>query len=170
MSVKRAGPFSASAAGFAVLCGALALLAATLSAPDLADRHPRVFAIASGESLRDVGAALRRAGLIRNSLAFEILARISLRGRRIHAGLYRLAPTMNAPAVLNVLTARSTLARLTVPEGYSIAQIAALADRQGIASAAAVEDAARSPVPYQQRFGWLKALPTGASLEGFLFP
>ena len=77
---------------------------------------------------------------------------------------------MTALQVLAALHQEPSAQRLTIPEGYSIAQIADLSARLGIASATDLENAAASPAPYLQRFPWLAILPRGASLEGFLFP
>lgn len=126
----------------------------------------QVFEIRSGENANSVATELKRAGLIRNRTAF--LTYLNFHGLRtgLKAGTYSISPTKTGPFIAELLTNGSTFSnRLTVPEGYRLSQIEALAAKHGISKAAFT---AALVAPHSQAF--LESKPPGVSLEGYLFP
>jgi UPF0755 protein len=114
---------------------------------------------------------LQAQGLVRNADAFKLWLRVRGKDRSIKAGIYALAPNMGAKGIASFLVeGRGENERVTVPEGYSMRQIAALLEEKQAGSGARFLAAASDATPYRGEFAWLKALPEGASLEGFLFP
>ncbi len=146
----------------------LAWIAAALGPARPGDRSGVIFEVRPGDGLAAISDRLARSKLVRSPLVFHAVSRIL--AEPIRAGWYDLRHSMNALQVLVTLHQAPSAQRLTIPEGYSIQQIADLTAKLGISSAADVESAAASPAPYLQRFPWLSILPEGASLEGFLFP
>lgn len=146
----------------------LAWMVSVLGPARPGDRASVMFEVRPGDGLAAISARLARSGLLRSPLVFHAVARIL--AEPVRAGLYDLRQSMNALQVLAALHQEPSAQRLTIPEGYSIEQIAALTARLGISPATDFEQAAASPAPYLQRFPWLAILPKKASLEGFLFP
>ena len=70
---------------------------------------------------------LVQAGIIDKPLRLRIFARLHGYDKQVRAGEYRLSAAMPPADILETLTAgRVILYRLTVPEGYSMVQIAGL--------------------------------------------
>jgi UPF0755 protein len=108
---------------------------------------------------------LHRAGLTNHPLKFRVLARIRGDDKRIKAGEYPLNATMTPNRILKALKkGHEALYRLTVPEGFSMRQIAQLAAQKGYGNAERFYGLATDP-GFLQRTG----LP-GTSFEGYLYP
>lgn len=125
---------------------------------------PRVD-IPLGTALPQVAARLAAAGVVSDEGNFVRLARRSEAGQKIKAGSYRFTVAATPREVLDRLVAGDVIKiRITVPEGFTLRDIATRVEAAGIGTAgqflAAVGDPAR-----------LRALtiPSG-SLEGYLFP
>jgi UPF0755 protein len=89
--------------------------------------EPRTILVPPRASIAAVAALLAKEGVIHNSFAFEILARLSGRGTRMKAGEYEFASGASAIDALEILTQGKTLKRrLTIPEGLTSAGVAAL--------------------------------------------
>lgn len=126
----------------------------------------QVFEVKSGENANSVATALKAAGLIRNRTAFLTYLNFHGLRTRLKAGTYSVSPTKTAPFIAEILTGGQTLInRITIPEGYRIAQIEDLAAKKGIKKAD-FEAALNSP--HSQAF--LAGKPVDVSLEGYLFP
>ncbi len=133
----------------------------------LAPVHPlrRVVPVPVGSSLGQVAAGLERAGAVRSARAFKWLALLEGRSGKIKAGDYGIPPGLNLVQTLNLLVSgRSLMQPLLVPEGFSSAQIAAELGRLGLCSPDRFLALVRDPSA-ARRFG----VP-GPTLEGYLFP
>jgi UPF0755 protein len=120
--------------------------------------------MARGQSVRSMGQSLVAAGVIRSSLAFEILAR--WRGRQdLKAGEYHFARPASADEALARLV-RGDVYYLTfiVPEGLTIFQIAQRAEDARLATRSEFLAAAGDVTLIRD------VAPDARSLEGFLFP
>lgn len=136
-----------------------------------AEDAPRVFSVASGSGVRHIGADLQEQGFIRSAWTFVMLAKLTGTESRLKAGVYALTPAMSPREILRwMVQGKSEQHRLTFPEGYSLKQMAQILEKQGIGSADRFLELASDSSRFVDRFGWLEALPQGASLEGFLFP
>jgi conserved hypothetical protein, YceG family len=154
-------------AASALLLGlvAVALAFALAMRPAAGIGEGSLFTVGKGESAQQVGQRLEEKGLIRSALAFKILAKIEGKGSGLKAGSYRIEPGMGANRILDELVSgRQALVRVTVPEGYTLGQIAALFDRLGLAKKDEFLAAARSPKLLSDL-----GIP-GSSAEGYLFP
>ena len=81
-------------------------------------------------SLGEVAAVLEREGVVRNAAAFQAAAVATRRGAAIKAGEFEFAAGAGLDQVLDTLrTGKPVQHRLTVPEGLTAAQVAALLDR-----------------------------------------
>lgn len=121
--------------------------------------------IPPGASFRVAADSLHRAGVIGSTRLFRLYASLRGHDRRIRAGTYVMGRGMSWPAVVSALTQGTGLIHtVTIPEGYSIADIAPLLARtlgveQDSVIAATRDSATRERLD----------IPT-PTLEGYLFP
>jgi len=124
-----------------------------------------LFTVEKGDSASSVASTLEAKGYIRSALAFRLLARATSLGSSLKAGTYRLLPQMGSKAILDeFVSGAQALIRITVPEGFTLSQVAVLLDRSGVASKADFLTVAGSPKLLADL-----GIP-GATAEGYLFP
>jgi UPF0755 protein len=129
------------------------------------------FTIPDGMPTQIIAQELESAGIIRSSLALRLwLQWQSLRGGEaafLKSGTYDFSTNQSLPEVVaQIQAAKLTEVRFTIPEGWSIAQMADLFEKQGFFAAKDFAAAAQRTSP--KRRPWLpEDIP---SLEGFLFP
>lgn len=124
-----------------------------------------VVTIPKGASLSLVGRILQDNGIIRSSLVFKLVAFIRGEQTKVKAGDYLFKTGSDPGDVLDLLISGKTLVvALTVPEGYNVYQIADLFHQAGIISREEVLSLVRDQ-------GFVKELGLeGNTLEGYLFP
>jgi UPF0755 protein len=106
--------------------------------------EPRIALVPQRTGIAGIAALLAKKGVIRSPIAFEALARLSGRGASLKAGEYEFAIGTSAIDALDILAEGRTLKRrLTIPEGLTSAEIAALVRD------AAVLDGDVGPVPME---------------------
>jgi UPF0755 protein len=121
--------------------------------------------IPPGVSFRAAADSLRRVGLISSSRLFRVYARLARKDRALKPGTYVLARNMSWGELIDALTAgRGLVHTFTLPEGYSIADMAAtIAAATGVPAESVLVAARDSAL--RQSVG--AVTPT---LEGYLFP
>ncbi len=124
-----------------------------------------LYQLKPGTSLSQVATDLAAAGIVRSSLSLKLLAKLKNLSGQIQSGSYRFAEPATPEAVLARLVAGDVeKASLTIPEGFTLAQIAERLAALGLADHRKLLDLAHSPT-------FLKSLKIKAtSLEGYLFP
>ncbi len=127
--------------------------------------------ISDGMPTQAIAQQLESAGLIRSSSALRLwLLWQSFRGSEavsLRAGTYDLATNQSLPEIVaQIQTTKSAEVRFTIPEGWSIAQMAELFEKQGFFAAKDFVAATQRISP--KRRTWLPE--DISSLEGFLFP
>lgn len=129
--------------------------------------HPpsKVVVISEGATFQQVASLLEREQLIKSRSAFVLLGKAHEADRKIHPGEYELNAAMPPADILSKLLAgRVVLHSVTIPEGYTIDQIAdVLAEHQ-------ITDRAEF-VRLAKDKSFMKTLGISAeSLEGYLYP
>ncbi|NOS79833.1 MAG: endolytic transglycosylase MltG [Nitrospira sp.] len=129
--------------------------------------HPpsKVVVIAEGSTFQHVAGLLERERLIKSRSAFVLLGKALEADRKIRPGEYELNPAMPPADILSKLLAgRVVLHAVTIPEGYTMAQIAdVLAQHQ-------VTDRAEFLRLVKDK-SLIKTLGISAeTLEGYLYP
>ena len=123
--------------------------------------------IPRGSSVSEVGDLLSDEGVIDDSTVFQI--RVSLAGKRssLYAGSFALAEGMSYGEAIDVLSVppQRKTRTVTIPEGYSRAQAAQVAEEAGVPGSY-TRASVRSPFLDPADYGGKGA----ESLEGFLFP
>jgi UPF0755 protein len=122
--------------------------------------------IPDGSTFRQVAALVERERLIPSRLGFLLLGRLTLADRRILPGEYALHGGMAPREILaKLLAGQVVLHPVTIPEGFTVAQIAALLEERGLTNAKEFLALA------QDREFILSALQLDVpNLEGYLFP
>jgi UPF0755 protein len=126
--------------------------------------------IPPGTAAQQIGNDLESAGLIRSSYAWRLWTywmRFNDNDGGFKAGTYRLSPTQPLPTIAQkIWTGEVMQISFTIPEGWSLQQMATYFESQGYFKAQDFLNAA-SQVPRAQ-YPWLPAqIP---HLEGYLYP
>lgn len=137
--------------------------------PVSASQHNVLITVPAGASVTEIATTLKNAGLIQESWAFEWYIRNNNARDKLQAGSYYLRPNQGVKGIVEALTQGKIATNLfTVLPGQRLDQIRnALINNAGF-SAEAV-DAALKPDNYRDHPA-LTDLPSGASLEGYLYP
>jgi UPF0755 protein len=131
--------------------------------PGQAGEEVRV-SIPNGSSPRRIGAILDDHGVIANPRVFELYVKVTGAGP-FHAGSYRFRQRSDLGSVIDVFASGPTATRLTIPEGFTLAQIAERVGQLPGRSAERFMALARSGT-IRSRFQ-----PEGSkTIEGLLFP
>lgn len=159
------------AALFALLAAVIviALVVAGFAYATYGDRsHPAKSSqvvIVRGATFAEVARELAEGGVISNVTTFRVLARLRDQEGAVRAGEYRFPPRLTQSEVLHALvTGGAQVASwVTIPEGFTAAQIADRLQQENVGAAA----------PFLRNFMTQRLVIDGTptkSLEGFLFP
>jgi UPF0755 protein len=125
------------------------------------------FDVASGETTSVIAARLKQQGVIGSVWWFRVLAKVRGADGRIQAGRYQLHKGMGVAAALDVISgaAGEPGVEVTIPEGFTVRQIASrLASRARLPAAAAEAAATNGSISTEIQ-------PPGVkTLEGLLYP
>jgi UPF0755 protein len=171
MSGKRRahglGIFLGTLAGILILAAIACTIAFFLSAEPSAKIPPKglYVVIREGAGAALVGRDLEDSGAIRSRLAFRLLARLRGDESALKSGTYLIEPDMGTWQVLDlIVSGKQALVRVTVPEGYTLSQTAAVLEKYGICKASDFKAVAGDAA-------FIASLSIKApSLEGYLFP
>ncbi|MET0771620.1 MAG: endolytic transglycosylase MltG [Candidatus Limnocylindrales bacterium] len=136
---------------------------------------PVKFTVDAGQNVSEIGGKLQAAGLLLEPLAFSYLAVTQGVDDQIHTGTFNLDPTMTPQQLLDRLLQppgpETTKVFVPVRSGLRIEQVTALLQtipKLGFNPEEFYQLAMRPPSWVRQEFPWLRVLPEGRSLEGFL--
>ena len=133
--------------------------------PASEDASPVMTNIEPGQSFEEIVEVLHAKGLILRPGKFKTFARLKKYDRDIKAGLYSLSASMSPEEILKILVKGKTHHfRLTIPEGFTISQIAETLGDTGL-----VDPAKFLSVAEDREFSQGLDLEAD-SLEGYLFP
>jgi UPF0755 protein len=125
----------------------------------------QVIDIPLGTSQRQIANRLEQAGMIRHGWMFRLYVTWLRPGSHLQAGQYTLRPTMSPVQIVNILrSGKGARHVLTIPEGLTVRDIAALVAAKGLG-----EQQAMVHLAHDQTFIMSLGLSV-ASLEGYLFP
>lgn len=116
--------------------GVIAVLTWSLDRPATTTSAPTAnrVEIKPGMTARQIGRSLEEAGLIRSATFFELSARYRDLAHELEAGTYQLHSAQSTSDILEtLLQAPIRLQRITIPEGLTRHQIAAVLQRAGVA-------------------------------------
>jgi UPF0755 protein len=160
-----------SVAGGIVVIGVLGGLAALRSLDYLAHWRPnkekieRVFIIERGSALKEIAQSLEKEGLARHWLLFAAHAFQKGVARGIQAGEYHVHTQMTIDELVEMFQHGRFRVVLTIPEGFTMRQIAQRAAEKGLAQSEE-EFMALESDPELLRLAGCE----GGTIEGYLFP
>lgn len=144
--------------------GAAAWVAATVYLP-LQPAGPKTVLLRPGWSVHRIAAELKSTGVIRSAGAFVIWHRLHHR-ERLRAGEYLFSTSADTRDVLERIVRGDFLVRtVTIPEGYTMFDIADAVEAAGLGSRDDFLKQAREQTSLIEDFA-----PQAVSLEGYLFP
>ena len=128
--------------------------------------------ISKEDSFNEVAALLKKEGLIEYKSLFKLFASITGGKDKVVPGTYTLNTDMDYRALLSGMSINSSTkaeVTVTIPEGYSLAQIFQLLEDRGVST---VEELTQVASEHDYNFSFLKDIPLGDAnrLEGFLYP
>ena len=153
-------------AGF--IC-AVAVAAAVVFEMDVVHRqHKETITILRGENAFQISGDLKSEGYIRSRLIFILNVAKVGDMKKMKAGEYDLRG-LGYAAIVEKLSKGQTAAKFfTVTPGQTMADVAASIQKIGIIDARKLTGGDNRPL--EAKYQFLNDLPTGGSLEGFLFP
>jgi UPF0755 protein len=121
-----------------------------------------------GMATQAIGELLSDKGLIKNAFLFRLVAKLEGQDGSLQAGEYVFTRAMTVQQIVGKLARGETAFRqFTVPEGYTIDQIAVLLESKKLASAAKFKSVAAAYAPYD----YINPSPASKyRAEGFVFP
>lgn len=119
---------------------------------------------------------LEENGIIKNGMIYAAYLKYKHEGERFQAGNYQLAPGMTLDEITGKLNRgdviKEEMIRFTIPEGYTVLQIAEKLAADGIVNKEAFLTLANGTTEWP--YPWIKNIPGNAALrfrlEGYLFP
>lgn len=116
----------------------------------------------------DIAQKLEDAGLVRSGFAFRLAIRITGEGYKLQSGHYEIPKKISVHDLIPLLQdGKDKEISLTIPEGYTIGDIANLLEKEKICSAQDFLDRAKVLHPYPYMRG---VQASTYPIEGFLFP
>ncbi|QJW48407.1 endolytic transglycosylase MltG [bacterium BFN5] len=124
--------------------------------------------IKSGMTADTIGNLLYEQGLIKNVLAFRIVSKIHGLDSKLKAGDYSFTKDMSVMQIVDKLASGETAQKqITIPEGYTVDQIALLIKEKQLGDPAKFKKLARNFTP----FSYMAAnSATVYPVEGYIFP
>ncbi len=146
--------------------------------PKNAQTKPIQVEIKPNESANQIADDLYHKGIIRNPTAFKVWARVKGLDANLHAGIYtNIRSDMNISDLIDELQKQAPdQVTVSIPEGLRIEQIAyRFANAEPVLTKFDRKqflDYAKHPkkFPDYDKYSFLKDIPDGNSMEGFLFP
>jgi len=128
-------------------------------------------AIPQGASTKQIAEILKQSGLINSEFTFRLKSKISGADGLYNYGTFYLNKDMTAEQIIAALQTTSvaqTQNKITIPEGYTVKQIAALIDEKSIATTQEFLDEVNNGT---FDYDFLEGVPKrDFYLEGYLFP
>lgn len=126
-----------------------------------------LFTVPEGRSISQAIVDLHEQGFVRSALGARVAFAVS-RVHTIQAGTYNVSPRMDVWQIAQIMGSGTTAtANVTIPEGYTVQQIAELLEQKGLVSADAFIQATRV---WASDAAFLQSRTKTDSLEGYLFP
>jgi len=124
--------------------------------------------IEENETGAEIGDVLYERGLIRSTWAFRVALRVNNVMDKLQAGYYQIPDNISMHDLIALLQqGKLKTIRITIPEGYTMGEIAILLEKNAIIDSQTFINEASEYAPYTYMYGPQK---TSYRVEGFLFP
>ncbi|MCM3170629.1 endolytic transglycosylase MltG [Paenibacillus sp. MER 99-2] len=159
-----------------VAAGGAGAYAWNMMRPLEASTEPIVFEIKSGTGTSKIAEQLQQEGLIRSGLAFKGYLKWKKQGSNFMAGTYSMNPGVSYEEIVNKLNngevVPEEMVKFTIPEGYTVLQMADKLSEEGIVDREEFIKLANDPSAFDVDI--IKDVPVDEELryvlEGYLFP
>ncbi len=153
-----------------LLIGSFFYWNSSLTAPKAGgDGQAVLFRVTPGMSAAAIAEQLKKEQLIDNVTAFRTEAKVSGLEKSLQAGTYRLTRGMSIRQIIDVFAkGRVEQIAFTVPEGYTVAQVAELVEQMRLGKKERFLELARNYAPYD--YMQTDNPDIAYKAEGFLFP
>ena len=134
---------------------------------------PKNISIEKGDNALVVGQKLSEAGVISGKYYFAIYLWTSNELHSIVAGVYEFRQGMQIPEVMRIVTGGEVVemrVKITFPEGWTVRDMSDRLSANNLPGADFLRLAKRPDGSLKEAYPFLKELPVGATLEGYLFP
>lgn len=134
------------------------------------------FIVKSGEGVKQIAKHLEEENLIKSSFYFELYVWKEKLSQKLQAGEYLFRCNMTIPEIVEILVTGKVVSRevkVTIPEGLTIKKIGRILAESELLSFKEFWFSSQVPILENQwlaKYEFLKGVPQGATLEGFLFP
>jgi UPF0755 protein len=155
----------------ALACGIFAIFywySAQLVSVAAKDDRSVIVKVKPGMTTGDIAGILQERNLIRDKNAFLFAAKRAGLDKSLQAGEYSLSRAMDVSQMIEMMsTGKTVYAQFTIPEGFTVEQIASLLAEQGLASKSRFLELAKNYAPFDKE----SSRPNVKyRAEGFLFP
>ncbi|MFB8374791.1 endolytic transglycosylase MltG [Paenibacillus taichungensis] len=159
-----------------VVVGGAGVYVWSMMRPVQASTEPIVFEIKSGSGTSKIADQLEQEGLIRSGLAFKGYLKWKKQGSNFMAGTYSLNPGVSYDEIISKLSngevVPESMVKFTIPEGYTVLQMADKLSAEGIVDREEFLKLANDPAAFD--IDIIKDIPVDEELryvlEGYLFP
>ncbi|WP_283246430.1 endolytic transglycosylase MltG [Paenibacillus sp. Marseille-Q4541] len=139
--------------------------------------EPVIFTIDKGTGTAQIADKLEENGLIRNSFFFKVYLKLNNEGSNFKAGTYAFVPGQSYKEIITSLNngdvQKEETLKFTIPEGYTLKQIAEKLDTDGVTVNKLFMDMINQPELFQD-IPLVAEIPDNPDylfkLEGYLFP
>ncbi|NLM07046.1 MAG: endolytic transglycosylase MltG [Tissierellia bacterium] len=130
--------------------------------------------IPEGATATTISKILEDHGLIKSAKNFKKHIVETEKATLLKAGVYNLSKSMTADEILTSLTEKKIEVKegikFVIPEGFEIKNITARLEENGFKDLENFESLVKNKKHFEEDFPFLKEVPDGNSLEGYLFP
>ncbi len=128
-----------------------------------------VIVVQPGMVSRDIGELLYKQGAVKSVFLFQMIAKVQGIENSLQAGEYVLSQDMTIQQVIDTLAKGETAyQKITIPEGYTVEQIAKLLQEKQLGDEEKIKKLAQSFVPYPYMNN--NNLNVVYKAEGYMFP
>ena len=127
--------------------------------------------IERGMGALEIAELLETSGIIKQQAPFLLYVVLTGNRNRLQAGEYSFDGNYAPYEVADLLSEGFSLSRektVTIPEGYTIKDIEAALEESGVEKVGDIES--ETPATWGDFFSFVASIPSGSTLEGFLFP
>ncbi|MBI4709382.1 MAG: endolytic transglycosylase MltG [Candidatus Portnoybacteria bacterium] len=124
-----------------------------------------------GQGVKEIAAELEEQKLIRSAFWFETYVWLSGKQNKLQAGKYSISSSMNMAQIIDLISGGKVAENdiwVTIPEGFTLKQIKTRLSESGLSVAQDIDN--KNAVDLKSQYQFLADAPSGANLEGFLFP
>lgn len=145
--------------------------------PVASSEEPVIFTIDKGTGTSKIADDLENNGLIRNSFLFKVYLKLTNEGADFKAGTYAFVPGLSYKEIITALNngdvQKEETVKFTIPEGYTLKQMAEKLDSEGVTVDNIFLDIVSQPELFKD-IPIVAEIPESSDylymLEGYLFP